>query len=70
MRNRLDVDHLEDIMMIKLHLSENVVDIDKVYNLWKAEKEGKIIYQINFLHFISIKTFEIEPLLTNYWKIM
>ena len=40
MRNRLDVAHREDILMIKLHLPENG-DIDKVYNHWEAEKGRK-----------------------------
>jgi len=38
-RNRLEVDNLEKIMRIKLHLdSEKIVDLDKVYLHWKNIK--------------------------------
>lgn len=40
-RNRLDTDHLENLMRIKLHLSTGNINIDNVYDFWKKEKERR-----------------------------
>ena len=60
MRNILDVDHVEDIMMIKMHLSDNEIDIDNVYNPWKSEN-GRRDYLANYFQIQAEfnKSFEI-----------
>ncbi|XP_060111233.1 uncharacterized protein LOC132583632 [Heteronotia binoei] len=41
-RNQLDTDHLENLMRIKLHLSNgNNINIDSVLNLWKTKEEER-----------------------------
>ncbi|XP_015272828.1 PREDICTED: uncharacterized protein LOC107115600 [Gekko japonicus] len=38
-RNRLDTDHLENLLRIKLHMSNgNNINIDSVYHFWRAQK--------------------------------
>lgn len=37
-RNRLETIHLESLMRIKLYMSTENIDIDKVYQFWKTEK--------------------------------
>uniref|UniRef100_A0A8C1MMI3 HAT C-terminal dimerisation domain-containing protein n=1 Tax=Cyprinus carpio TaxID=7962 RepID=A0A8C1MMI3_CYPCA len=40
-RNRLEVFHLDQLMRIKLRQKEGPIDLDKVYNHWKGDKDRR-----------------------------
>ena len=47
-RNRLEVNHLENLMRIKFYLSsENTIDLDAVYKRWTTHKDRREILNTN-----------------------
>lgn len=42
-RNRLEVDHLDNLIRIKLYLSGHTVNLDEVYSFWKSIKGRRIV---------------------------
>ena len=47
-RNRLEVNHLDNLMRIKFYLSsENTIDLDAVYKRWTTHKDRREILNTN-----------------------